>query len=83
MLIRQNFNRYLAEETISIDLVSTQKPEEPACLQANLSEAQYLTLQILILLLLSSQNGTIREISCPISSTNYLWKQKKKFTEVS
>jgi len=29
MLIRQNFNRYLAEETISIDLVSTQKPEEP------------------------------------------------------
>jgi len=51
MLIRQNFNRYLAEETISIDLVSTQKPEEPACLQANLSEAQYLTLQILILLL--------------------------------
>ncbi|MBE9092073.1 hypothetical protein IQ232_20820 [Microcystis aeruginosa LEGE 11464] len=34
-----------------------------ACLQANLSEAQYLTLQIFILLLLSSQNGTIREIS--------------------
>jgi hypothetical protein len=29
MLILQNFNRYLAEETISIDLVSTQKPEEP------------------------------------------------------
>ena len=29
MLIGQNFNRYLAEETISIDLVSTQKPEEP------------------------------------------------------
>jgi hypothetical protein len=44
-----------------------------ACLQANLSEAQYLTLQIFILLLLSSQNGTIREISWPISSTNYLW----------
>ncbi|MFY7933089.1 MULTISPECIES: hypothetical protein [Microcystis] len=29
MLIGQDFNRYLAEETISIDLVSTQKPEEP------------------------------------------------------
>ena len=29
ILIRQDFYCYFAEETISIDLVSTQKPEEP------------------------------------------------------
>jgi hypothetical protein len=29
ILIGQDFNRYLTEETISIDLVSTQKPEKP------------------------------------------------------
>jgi hypothetical protein len=29
MLIGQDFYGYFAEETISIDLVSTEKPEEP------------------------------------------------------
>ncbi len=32
MLIGQDIKRYLAEETISIDLVFTQKPEEPSYL---------------------------------------------------
>ena len=32
MLIGQDFWDYFAEETISIDLVSTQKPEEPKSL---------------------------------------------------
>lgn len=50
-----------------------------ACLQANLSEAQYLTRQILILLLLSSQNGTIREISL---TDGHIFQYKDKYCYV-
>ncbi|ROI11380.1 hypothetical protein ED562_04595 [Microcystis aeruginosa FACHB-524] len=38
MLIGQDFQGYFAKETISIDLVSTQKPEEPIVHYSVMSE---------------------------------------------
>ncbi len=41
MLIGQHFQDYFVEETISIDLVSTQKPEEPELYQQGEKKPKY------------------------------------------